>query len=130
MGSRDGLPLRNSAYDRARDLPRLLPVWPGDLADISPAGLQRSLERVTAALRRERQRGLARHWSYDLSRHRALAIAAQEERALLQRTLARNPRNGPRLAAGHVRFAADGRAQPLGTPADVPAASSQLITKT
>lgn len=87
MGPRDRAPIeRNAAYDRVRDLPRLLPLWPPDLADTTPAGLARLVARLIAALRRERQRGLGRHWSYDLARHRALAIALREEQELLRRT--------------------------------------------
>ena len=72
-----------AAYVRDRDLPRLTPLWPAEIADTSPAGLTQLVARLSQALRRERQRGLARHWSYDLARHRSLVIATREERARL-----------------------------------------------
>lgn len=72
-----------AAYDRARDLPRLVLIWPAELADTSAAGRRRVVLLLERALRFERRRGLARSWSYDLGRHRALAIATRAEREAL-----------------------------------------------
>ncbi len=78
-------------YDRTRDLPRLLPLWPEDLADISVDGRRALVGRLASVLRRERQRGAAGDWSYDLARHRQLltayraecdALRTQQQRAL------------------------------------------------
>ena len=56
-------------YDRRRELPRVLPLWPHELDDESPEGRRRVLARLRRTLRAERRRGLAGHWTYDLSRH-------------------------------------------------------------
>jgi hypothetical protein len=70
----------NEPYDRQRHLPRILPVGPNELADESDAGRRRILARLTKALRGERSRGRAGHWTYDLNRHIALAQAFNAER--------------------------------------------------
>ncbi len=49
-----------------------------DLPEILAADLQSrrsALARIERQIRRERQKGLARHWSYDLNRHIALKQA-------------------------------------------------------
>jgi hypothetical protein len=66
-------------YCRKRDLPRLLPLWPHEVADDSHAGRLRLLARLRRALRLERQRGLAGHWTYDLARHVQLLAAYRAE---------------------------------------------------
>jgi hypothetical protein len=53
-------------------LARLLPLWPHELSDQSPAGRERRLALLRKALRAERRCGLAGHWTYDLGRHSAL----------------------------------------------------------
>ena len=70
-------------YDRARDLAGLLPLWPSELADDTPAGRNRVVQKLRRALREERRRGLAGHWAYDLARHAALLRAYQHEVARL-----------------------------------------------
>ena len=70
-------------YDRFRHLPRVLPVDGVELADISVGGRRRIVARLARALRAERTRGRAGHWTYDLNRHIALAQAYQTERRLL-----------------------------------------------
>jgi hypothetical protein len=65
---------------------RLLPLWPHEVADRSPAGRRRVLSLLRRALRAERKRGLAGHWSYDLSRHAQLL-------ALYRAECARHPRH-------------------------------------
>lgn len=67
-------------YDRARDLPRLLPMWPWEMqtADAAQHGA-RLLARLRRALREERRRGLGGHWSYDLARHAQLLAAYRAE---------------------------------------------------
>lgn len=72
-------------YDRERDLPRLVALWPADLADTSHGARLRLLAKLRNALRRERQRGLAGHWCYDLGRHAGLLAAYREEAAELAR---------------------------------------------
>ena len=77
-----------SAYDRERDLPRLTSVWPAELADRSRQGRARLVGRLRRALREERQRGLAGHWTYDLARHAQLLAAYRAEVAELARMVA------------------------------------------
>ena len=57
------LPTRRSA------LSRVLPFWPQELDDQSLPARRRVVERLRRALRAERRRGLAGHWTYDLARH-------------------------------------------------------------
>lgn len=78
-------------YSRARDLPCVLALWPQELADFSPEGGLRVLSKLRQALRAERRRARAAHWSYDLNRHLALLSAYKGELALLRAaTLSRN----------------------------------------
>ena len=56
-------------YDRHTELPRILPLWPHELADESPPGRRKILAKLARALRAERRRGIAGHWTYDLARH-------------------------------------------------------------
>lgn len=69
------------SYCRARDLGGLLPLWPEELWDDSLPQHQKLLHKLARALRRERQRGLAGHWTYDLNRHASLLKAYRSERA-------------------------------------------------
>lgn len=72
-----------AAYCRARDLPKLLALWPHELEDESEAGRVAILRRLEKALRAERRRALAGHWAYDLNRHLALIAAYKAERRSL-----------------------------------------------
>jgi hypothetical protein len=51
------------------ELAAILSLWPHELADESPRGRWLVLARLRRALRAERRRGIAGHWTYDLSRH-------------------------------------------------------------
>jgi hypothetical protein len=81
---------------RCRDaqLQKLLPLWPHEIADRSFNGVARIVALLARALRSERQRGKAGHWTYDLSRHLALVNALRRERAELRR-LAAQPKARP-----------------------------------
>ena len=68
------------AYERSLHLPRIIAVGPDEIADDSPAGRAAILRRLARALRAERRRGRAGHWSYDLNRHIALSQAYSAER--------------------------------------------------
>ena len=70
-------------YLRKRDLPRLIALWPRELADPTPQGSLVILRKLCRALRAERRRGLAGHWSYDLNRHLGLWSAYKAELASL-----------------------------------------------
>jgi hypothetical protein len=65
-------PQQRRPYDRRQELPRVLPLWPHELEDDSPHGRARILRKLLRALRAERRRGVAGHWTYDLARHRQL----------------------------------------------------------
>ena len=71
-------------YDRERDLTRLIHATPGELASPDAAMRRVLLARLTRALRAERNRGRAGHWTYDLNRHIALRQAYEAERILLR----------------------------------------------
>jgi hypothetical protein len=73
-----------AAYSRARDLPKLIALWPHELDDESQEGMFRVLGKLRRALRAERRRGLASHWSYDLNRHLGLLSAYKGELAGLR----------------------------------------------
>jgi len=53
-------------------LPRLVGLWPGEVVHIADPAFAGLLARLRCALRAERQRGIAGHWSYDLARHSEL----------------------------------------------------------
>lgn len=74
---------RPPRYDRDWDLPRLLAVWPQEIADLSIEGRALILGRLEQALRAERQRGVAGHWSYDVARHAQLIVARRAEAGAL-----------------------------------------------
>lgn len=71
------------AYERARCLPRVLPLSPSEWEGPEPATTRRLVARLADALRRERRLGRAGHWAYDLNRHIALAQAWTAETARL-----------------------------------------------
>jgi len=59
----------------------LLPLWPHEAADMSPAGRAHILAKLERALRAERRRGIAGHWTYNLARHVQLLRVYRSERA-------------------------------------------------
>lgn len=70
-------------YERKHALPRLLAIADSELAPDNPEMSQKIIARLARALRSERQRGRAGHWTYDLNRHIALAQAIDAERRQL-----------------------------------------------
>jgi hypothetical protein len=64
---------------RARDLHRLLPLWPSETEIRTPGDHARLLARLRTALRAERRRGLNGHFAYDLARHAQLLRAYRAE---------------------------------------------------
>lgn len=69
-------------YDRTRDLPKLIRLDPlGYDTTLTTADAAAIVARLKAALRAERQRARAGHWTYDLNRHIALrqAFVAESE---------------------------------------------------
>jgi hypothetical protein len=67
-------------WSRDRLLPRLIGIGPEEIADTSRAGRLAVLKRLLRALRGERMRGRAGHWSYSLDRHIGLVRAVAAER--------------------------------------------------
>jgi hypothetical protein len=59
------------------------------MEDFSAAGTSRILALLRKAIRTERARGRAGHWTYDLNRHLALAESLKAERAHLRELDAR-----------------------------------------
>ncbi len=72
-------------YDRRRDLAPLLTLWPWELDDSSVDSRLRIVAMLRRALRIERQRGIAGHWAYDISRHERLLKAYKAEVGLCGR---------------------------------------------
>ena len=70
---------------RCEDIQRLLQAWPKEIADVSVAGRRRTVRRLEKALRQERCRGRAGHWTYDVARHQQLARLLRTEQTALQR---------------------------------------------
>jgi len=66
---------------RRAEIAKLLPLWPRELADMSPAGRVHVIAVLERALRAERRRGLAGHWTYNLARHMQLLQAYRAETA-------------------------------------------------
>lgn len=66
-------------YDRERHLPALIACWPEEIRDMSAEGTARIVAALKKALRAERRRGQAGHWTYDLNRHISLATALRAE---------------------------------------------------
>jgi len=83
-------------YDRDRDLPRLIGINPFAPVPVGAPELQAILARLARALRAERHKARAGHWTYDLNRHIALRQAhrAESERLrLLFPGVSANPRD-------------------------------------
>ena len=70
--------------DHTTGLAQLLPLWPHELNDMTPSGRERRIALLRKALRAERRRGLAGHWTYDLGRHSALLHCYKREVELAQ----------------------------------------------
>lgn len=83
------------AYDRRVAIARVLALWPHELEDESPAARQRIVAKLRRALRAERRRGVAGHWTYDLARDVELLRVYREELA----TIAGLPDGGPEPGA-------------------------------
>jgi Family of unknown function (DUF6477) len=71
-------------FDRARHLPWLAGAMPAELEGNDPGLTRTIIGRLERALRAERQRGKAGHWTYDMNRHIALMQALKAERYRLK----------------------------------------------
>lgn len=75
--------LKRSEFERRNELAKFLPMWPVELADTSMRGRTKIIQRLRRAVREERKRGRAGHWTYRLGRHAALIKILAQERAAL-----------------------------------------------
>jgi hypothetical protein len=78
-GSPRPRPVSRVAYDRTRDLTRLIPLWPEEIAAATATARHELVAKLRRALRVERQRGKAGSTGYDLARHVALLAAYRAE---------------------------------------------------
>lgn len=76
--------IRPRPYDRNRDLPKLMPIWPHELDTPTPEAHAALIAKLERMLRAERQRGLANDWTYDLPRHTQLMACYKAEVAALK----------------------------------------------
>jgi hypothetical protein len=81
---------------RAKLLTSLLPLWPAEIEDVSIEGRMRLVAVLERALRAERRRGLAGHWTYDLARHMQLLEAYRSETRALHAMTEHNKTTRPR----------------------------------
>lgn len=72
-----------TAYRRERHLAALIACWPDEIRDMGAETTTRIVAALKAAVRAERRRGRAGHWTYDLNRHISLVEALKAERARL-----------------------------------------------
>lgn len=115
------------AYDRIRHLPRLVHLLPDEIEALGKAGSTTIVQRLSRALRAERLRGRAGHWTYDLNRHIALHQALLAERARL-RSAAPKQKGAPTGApASQMRqsFAISGGGAADPAPSSSPAPSAR-----
>ena len=100
--ARAGATLRSLApvrrpVDRRSALARVLALWPNELDDASVQGRRNLIAKLRRALRAERRRGIAGHWTYDLARHVELLHVYRRELMMLKAIEAgAERRNGPR----------------------------------
>ena len=73
-----------SQYQRQRDLPGLLHLFPGEIQTLDQTGSDSILRKLVLALKAERRRGRAGHWRYSLRRHMALMQAVSAEKLRLR----------------------------------------------
>jgi hypothetical protein len=74
-------------FHRESELPGLIGVWPSELRTESVDAAARIVALLRKAIRSERQRGRAGHWTYDLNRHLALVEALRAEQARLREAI-------------------------------------------
>lgn len=94
-------------WDREAMLPRLIPVGPTEIADVGRGGRLAILRRLAGALRGERVRGRAGHWSYSLDRHIALVQAIAAERRAFTAAIGPVPRSTAPPPSGDRAAASD-----------------------
>jgi len=88
-------PAPRQLYDRRTALLKVLPLWPHELEDDSRQARARIVARLRSALRAERRRGIAGHWTYDLARHAELLRVYRLEAASMRGEEPRGARHVP-----------------------------------
>lgn len=88
----------SGCYLRARHLRRLIATLAARACGRRSEGSLLSLSKLRRALRAERQRVLAGHWSYELNRHLGLITTYKAELGLMRRAKLRVKRNAPGAA--------------------------------
>ncbi len=73
------IPIKHHIYDRQKDLPRLIPLWPEELKDQTEIGTKKIIEKIYIALQVERRKAKTSHWSYNLTKHIGLLAALKAE---------------------------------------------------
>ena len=68
------------SYERARDLPGLMHLFPAEIARLEQQAPDAVLRALVRATRAERRRGRQGHWRYSLQRHIGLMQALAAER--------------------------------------------------
>lgn len=86
-------------YDRARHLPWLARATPEEIASHDPEIAYAIVMRLARALRAERRRGRAGHWTYDMNRHIALMHALAAETSRLAKQAGVQKANAPAAAS-------------------------------
>ncbi|WP_181704312.1 hypothetical protein [Chthonobacter albigriseus] len=87
-----------AVYERARILPRLLPISAVECRSEGVEAGERIVRMLARALRTERAKGRAGHWSYDLNKHLGLAQAYRAELRLLKAGRAQNEKGAAKTA--------------------------------
>ncbi|WP_246657584.1 DUF6477 family protein [Cohaesibacter sp. CAU 1516] len=70
-------------YDRRRDLPGLLHLFPADIDRLDRVSSKAVLQKLTLLVKGERARGRTGHWRYSLARHIGLSQALRAEKLRL-----------------------------------------------
>jgi hypothetical protein len=78
-----GIEREAKLYVRGRDLHKIIAVWPKELNDVSIAGTRHIVKRLHEVLSAHYALALRKHYSYDVNRHVALAVALNAEKAIL-----------------------------------------------
>ena len=94
-----------AVYNRDRDLPALIRADPFSPMPDTAEGIRSVLARLERALRAERKRARAGHWTYDLNRHIALrqAYLAETERLAALPAAERPPNPGRQARASEAQ---------------------------
>lgn len=91
------LTVAEARYQRERDLPGLLHLWPDEAERFRAGDTKWLVSYLEQALAGERRRGLEGRWPYDQARHAGLLRALKYERARLERERSEIP--PPRMSS-------------------------------